>query len=72
MYDSWTCLSVERGPGMLSDEVRNLLKAAACDLYIKKWDSMHIEKRCRVRCDQDGVEVSCGGRSVGRALPSTR
>lgn len=43
MYDSWTCLSVERGPGMLSDEVRNLLKAAACDLYIKKWDSMHIE-----------------------------
>lgn len=43
MYDSWSCLSVERGPGMISDEVRNALKVAACDLYISKWDEMRIE-----------------------------
>lgn len=28
---------------MLSDEVRNALKAAACDLALKKWDTMRIE-----------------------------
>jgi hypothetical protein len=43
MYDSWTCLSVEKGPGTISDEVRNTLKAAACDLYLKKWDEMRLE-----------------------------
>ncbi len=43
MYDSWSCLSVEKGPGVISDEVRNTLKAAACDLHLKKWDEMHIE-----------------------------
>lgn len=43
MYDSWTCLSVEKGPGMISDDVRNALKFAACDLHFKKWDEMRIE-----------------------------
>lgn len=43
MYDSWSCLSVERGPGMISDEVRNALKAAACDLHLKKWNEVRIE-----------------------------
>lgn len=42
-YDSWTCLMVEKGPGMLSDEVCGALKSAACDLSLKKWDEMHIE-----------------------------
>lgn len=43
MYDSWTCLNVEKGPGMISDEVRNVLKAAACDLHLKRCDEMRIE-----------------------------
>lgn len=43
MNDSWTCLNVEKGPGMISNMVRNVLKAAACDLHVKKWDTMHIE-----------------------------
>lgn len=42
MNDSWTCLMVENGPGMISDHVRTALKAAACDLHLKKWDQMHL------------------------------
>jgi len=40
--DSWTCLLVEKGPGMLDDAVRTALKVAACDLHLKRWDTMHI------------------------------
>ena len=40
--NSWTCLMVEKGPGIISDEVANALMIAACDLYLKKWDTMHI------------------------------
>jgi hypothetical protein len=43
MYDSWHCLSVEKGPGMISDEVLEMLRLSACDLSLKKWDKMHIE-----------------------------
>jgi hypothetical protein len=43
MHDSWTCLTVEKGPGIISDEVRNVLKAAACDLHLKRWDQMPLE-----------------------------
>lgn len=43
MRDSWSCLSVEKGPGMVSDEVRNALISAACDLHLKKWDETRIE-----------------------------
>lgn len=42
-YDSWTCLMVEKGPGMLDDDVRTALKKAACHLQYKRWDRMHIE-----------------------------
>lgn len=41
-YDSWSCLMVEKGPGMISDDVRAALKMAACDLSLKKWERMHI------------------------------
>lgn len=33
---------VEKGPGLLPDEVRNVLKVAACDLHLKRWDRMNI------------------------------
>lgn len=42
MHDSWTCLMVENGPGVISDEVRLALKVAACDLHLKKWGTMHL------------------------------
>ncbi len=42
-YDSWTCLMVEKGPGIITGEVRAALKMAACDLQRKKWDRMHIQ-----------------------------
>ncbi len=42
MYDSWTCVAVEKGPGVLPDPVRTALRNAACDLYLKKWDRMHL------------------------------
>ena len=41
-YDSWTCLMVEKGPGVLTDEIRAVLKMAACELHLKQWDRMHI------------------------------
>jgi hypothetical protein len=41
--DSWTCLMVKDGPGMLSDDVRTALKMAACELYRCQWERMHID-----------------------------
>ena len=37
-YDSWTCLMVEKGPGILDDKVRLALKVAACDLRRRQHD----------------------------------
>jgi hypothetical protein len=34
--DSWTCIIHEKGPGLITDEVRAALTAAACELYPKK------------------------------------
>lgn len=33
---------VQKGPGMISDQVRTALKVAACDLHLKKWDQMRL------------------------------
>ena len=41
-HDSWVCVTVEKGPGLITDEVRTVLKMAACDLHLKRWDRMHI------------------------------
>lgn len=41
-YDSWTCLMVENGPGVITDHLRSSLKRAACELHLKRWDKMHI------------------------------
>ena len=40
MYDSWTCLMVQKGPGVLEDDVRDALKLAACELAYQKIDRM--------------------------------
>lgn len=43
MYgDSWSCLMVEKGPGMIDDQTRATLKAAACNLHLKRIDRMVI------------------------------
>lgn len=42
MYDSWSCLMVEKGPGVITDEVRAALKMAACNLSLKKIDRSKI------------------------------
>lgn len=42
MGDSWTCLLVQNGPGMLPDNVCTALKVAACDLHLKKWDEIRL------------------------------
>lgn len=48
MYDSWTCLTVEKGPGMLTDGIRAALKRAACTLHRRKRDKMLFESE---ECD---------------------
>lgn len=41
-WDSWTCLMVEKGPGLIDDETRTVLKAAACNLHLQRIDRMVI------------------------------
>ena len=41
-FDSWTCLLVQDGPGLLPDQVMQALKAAACTLAINKVDTARI------------------------------
>lgn len=41
-WDSWSCLMVENGPGMIDDETRATLKAAACNLHLQSIDRMTI------------------------------
>lgn len=33
MWDSWTCITIDKGPGVLPDELRSALKIAACEMY---------------------------------------
>ncbi len=33
MWDSWTCVTIDKGPGVLPDELRTALKIAACEMY---------------------------------------
>jgi hypothetical protein len=42
-HDSWNCLLVEEGPGILSDEVCLSLKIAACELHLGKVDKKLID-----------------------------
>jgi hypothetical protein len=38
MSDSWSCLMVEKGPGLIEDDVRAALKMEACRLSLEKID----------------------------------
>ena len=35
---------VDRGPGLIDDEVRRALKMAACELHLQKKDRIRIHK----------------------------
>ena len=41
-WDSWSCLMVEKGPGIIDDDTRATLKAAACNLHLQRIDRMVI------------------------------
>ena len=36
MYDSWTCVMVKNGPGLIDEDVKCAIKMAACDLFQRK------------------------------------
>jgi hypothetical protein len=40
--DSWSCVMVDKGPGTISDKIRNTLKASACNLHLQNADRMNI------------------------------
>lgn len=46
MSDSWTCLMVEKGPGILDDLVRSALRKAACSLSLDGFDSARFKETC--------------------------
>ena len=41
--DSWSCLMVGKGMGMVSDDLRNVLKAAACNMHLQRLNRMVIK-----------------------------
>lgn len=41
-WDSWSCLMVQMGPGILPDAVCAELKKGACELHLKKRDRMPL------------------------------
>lgn len=47
MADSWTCIMVEKGPGLLDDSIGSALRKAACVLSHKGLDAAPFrEKYC--------------------------
>ena len=42
-HDSWSCLMVQNGPGVIPDSIRTTLKAAACKLKLSGKDTTLIE-----------------------------
>ncbi len=42
-FDSWTCISVERGGGIVPDELKCAIKMAACQLHLDKRQHLLFE-----------------------------
>lgn len=61
MSDSWTCLMVEKGPGLLDDTVCAALRKAACRLSLEGFDSMRFQETA---CE-GAIETSWKTHSVG-------
>lgn len=63
-YDSWTCLLVQKGPGMVPDDVCAVLKYAACDLHRQRKAAMVIKSDvCDGFIETDGKSFAVGGRT---------
>lgn len=63
MADSWSCLAVEKGPGMLDEVILAALKKAACTLSHKGLDAMTFrEKVCEGRIETDWKSFDLGSR----------
>ncbi len=41
-FDSWTCVMVDKGPGILDEQVKLSLKVAACELHLEGFDQKLI------------------------------
>lgn len=63
--DSWTCVMVRKGPGIIPDDVKNHLQISAGDLYLKKWDRMRIvgDGACNGIIETDWKRYHIGVRS---------
>ena len=64
MSDSWSCLLVNKGPGLLPEKVSLVLKIAACDLHRQKWDTMRLSNDIAIGIiSTEWNTYSVGGRS---------
>lgn len=64
MADSWSCVTVEKGPGLLDDAICAALKKAACALSLKGLDAMIFkEKICEGRIETEWKSFSFGTRN---------
>lgn len=41
-FKSWTCVMVQKGPGIIPEDICNHLQFAACDLQLRRADRMKI------------------------------
>jgi hypothetical protein len=64
MHDTWTCLMVENGPGILPAPVRKALQIAACQLHLDKFDRNRIsDDACEGVIQTEWKTHNVGGRS---------
>jgi len=62
MGDSWTCISRVKGPGLLDDEVKSMMKLAACMLHKYKKQRMSFgDADYDGIIETDGEVLSLGG-----------
>ena len=62
--DSWSCVLVGKGMGVVSDDVRNVLKATSCKMHMDKLDRMVVKHdRCNVIVQTLWETYSVGSRS---------
>ena len=74
MDDSWTCLMVQNGPGILPDDVRTALKIAACQMNLSKKDRISISNDvcvCVVETEWDTYGVGSRSGVLFRAQITT-
>lgn len=63
MWDSWTCITVDDGPGILPDEVRTALKLAACEMHDDKLALLRFKHAlCQGEIDTEWEHRMVGGR----------